>query len=83
MQALARKAPFLFKLLFLPQIEHCLPESTASLGYVTTLKERSRYLQHFILFNYDHKIPDKLPVEAHSSYPRCTIVSVNSAGPDT
>lgn len=77
------QSPTLTQIAFLPQIEHGLLESTASLGCVTTLKENGRYLQHFILFNYDHKIPDKLPVEAHSKYLYCTTVSANFSSPGT
>lgn len=58
------QSPILIQIALLPQIEHGLLESTSSLGCVTTLKENSRYLQHFMLLNYDHKIPDKLPVGA-------------------
>lgn len=83
LQALACKAPFLFQIAFLPQIEHGLLESTASLGCVATLKENGWYLQHFVLFNYDHKIPDELPVEAHSSCLYFTTVSANFASPGT
>lgn len=77
------QSPILIQIAFLPQIEHGLLESTASLSCVTTLKENGWYLQHFILFNYDRKIPDKLPVDAHSSYLYCTTVSANFPSPGT
>lgn len=77
------QSPILIQIAFLPQIEHGTLESTASLDCVTTLKENGWYLQHFILFNYDHKIPDKLPVEAHSSSLYCTMFSANFSSPGT
>lgn len=78
------QSPILIQIdIFLPQIERCLLGSTASPGYVTTLKERHWYLQRFVLFNYNQNIPDKLPEEARSSSLYFMIVLLSFASPGT